>query len=281
MAGIGTLGGIAKSVAGGFISNTWNRLKGSGASVDSRIVNVRAKWSGRSDEKDWRVKLTLPAGSKLSETFFSEKLPNDRMAPLRDIGGVFFPLTPSMIIQHSASYNALSQTHSNYPFQAYQNSQVDQMNIIGEFPVQNAEDAKYWVATVNFLRTVTKMFFGKEQAFKGNPPPIMHLSGYGDHMFNKVPVIVQSFNVELRNDHDYISTRQGPSKKTVQQGSRNTGFSLVDIDNNVDQTWAPTLSLISVGVVPVYSRDSIKDFSLTDFASGKLAGKGKGEIGFI
>jgi len=44
---------------------------------------------------------------------------------------------------------------------------------------------------------------------------------------------------------------------------------------------APTLSLISVGVVPVYSRDSIKDFSLTDFASGKLAGKGKGEIGFI
>jgi len=65
-----TLGGIAKSVAGGFISNTWNRLKGSGASKDSRILNVRAKWSGRSDQKDWRVKLTLPAGSKLSDTFF-------------------------------------------------------------------------------------------------------------------------------------------------------------------------------------------------------------------
>jgi len=127
------------------------------------------------------------------------------------------------------------------------------------------------------------MFFGKEQTFKGNPPPIMHLSGYGDHMFNKVPVIVQSFNVELRNDHDYISTRQGPSTKRVRLGSIHspTGFSFVDIDNNVDQTWAPTLSTISVGVIPVYSRDSIKDFSLTDFASGKLAGKDKGEIGFI
>ena len=79
---------------------------------------------------------------------------------MHDIGGIFWPLTPSMMIQHTASYNALALTHSNYPFQAYQNSQVDQMNIIGEFPVQNQQDALYWVAAVNFLRTVTKMFFG-------------------------------------------------------------------------------------------------------------------------
>ena len=111
-------------------------------------------------------------------------------------------------IQHSANYNPLAQTHSNYPFQAYQNSQVDQMNIIGEFPVQNQQDAAYWVATVNFLRTVTKMFFGKEESYKGNPPPILFLSGYGEHMFEKVPVIVNTFNVELRAGIDYISTKQ-------------------------------------------------------------------------
>ena len=76
---------------------------------------------------------------------------------------MFWPLTPSMVIQHSANYNAMAQTHSNYPFQAYQNSQVDSLNIIGEFPVQNSEDAKHWVATVNFLRTATKMFFGRDE----------------------------------------------------------------------------------------------------------------------
>ena len=184
-----------------------------------------------------------------------------------------------MIIQHSASYNALSQTHSNYPFQAYQNSQVDQMNIIGEFPVQNFEDAQYWVATVNFLRTVTKMFFGKEQDYKGNPPPILHLSGYGDHMFDKVPVIVQSFNVELRNDHDYISTRQGPKTKKILEGSRHTGFSAVDVESKFGQTWAPTLSTISCRVIPVYSRETLTKFSLKDFASGQL-NKETG-IGFI
>jgi hypothetical protein len=48
-----------------------------------------------------------------------------------------------------------------------------------------------------------------------------------------------------------------------------------------DQTWAPTLSNISVLVTPVYSRDSIKNFSLSEFARGQLNGQGDGEIGFI
>jgi len=47
------------------------------------------------------------------------------------------------------------------------------------------------------------------------------------------------------------------------------------------QTWAPTLSNISVLVTPVYSRDSIKNFSLSEFARGQLNGKGTDEIGFI
>mgnify|MGYP001268592044 CR=1 FL=1 len=34
------------------------------------------------------------------------------------------------------------------------------------------------------------------------------MTSYGDHMFNKVPVVVNSFNVELRQGIDYISTRQ-------------------------------------------------------------------------
>jgi len=145
------------------------------------------------------------------------------------------------------------------------------MNIIGEFPVQNSDDAKHWVATVNFLRTVTKMYFGKEQPLKGNPPPILHLSGYGDHMFNNVPVIVNTFNVELRPGIDYISTKQSEVYRSNVQD--------FDLDS-ADQTWAPTLSNISVLVTPVYSRESIKDFSLSEFARGQLNGKETG-IGFI
>jgi hypothetical protein len=226
------------------------------------------------------VRLQIPSGADaLKKALMAD---NDLLAPLKEAQGIFWPLTPAVVIQHSANYNPLSQTHSNYPFQAYQNSQVDSMNIIGEFPVQNQQDAAHWVATVNFLRTVTKMFFGKEQPLKGNPPPILHLSGYGDHMFQKVPVIINTFNVELRPGIDYISTRQD---NVYQTSGRQTAQELARTGqvnpNSLDQTWAPTLSNISVLVTPVYSRDSIKNFSLSDFARGKLNGKGRDEIGFI
>jgi len=266
-------GKIADVATGGAISRTMARLLGSGIQTDSRIVKARAKWSGHDSKRDWRVKLTIPQGSTLENYFFSD---NELLAPLNETKGIFWPLTPSMVIQHSANYNALSQTHNNYPFQAYQNSQVDQINIIGEFPVQNSDDAKHWVATVKFLRTITKMFFGQEDAFKGNPPPILHLSGYGDHMFNKVPVIVNSFNVELRSGIDYISTNQ----TQVGYGEGRVDPTLAAaVEEGTSQTWAPTLSNISALVTPVYSRDTIKNFNLKKFSSGELS-KEQG-IGFI
>jgi hypothetical protein len=265
---------VAKNVGVGIFNRTLGRLRGSGIQKDSLLVKARAKWSGRDSQKDWRVRLTLPARSNLRNVL----LGGDVTQPLRDSNGMFWPLTPSMIIQHSANYNALAQTHSNYPFQAYQNSQVDQMNIIGEFPVQNSEDAKHWVATVHFLRTVTKMFFGGDD-YKGNPPPILHLSGYGDHMFHNVPVVVNTFNVELRAGIDYISTKQ----------SQVYHKQLTDFDDEegADATWAPTISNISVLVTPTYSRETLKSFSLQKFASGNLSNFGATKdnknsgIGFI
>ena len=265
---------VAKDVGVGIFNRTLGRLRGSGIQKDSLLVKARAKWSGRNSQKDWRVRLTLPAQSNLKNVLLGSEITQ----PLRDSNGMFWPLTPSMIIQHSANYNALAQTHSNYPFQAYQNSQVDQMNIIGEFPVQNSEDAKHWVATVHFLRTVTKMFFGGD-AYKGNPPPILHLSGYGDHMFHNVPVVVNTFNVELRAGIDYISTKQ----------SQVYHKQLTDFDDEegVDATWAPTISNISVLVTPTYSRETLKSFSLQKFASGNLSNFGATKdnpdsgIGFI
>ena len=271
----GDIGKIVKNVGSGILNRTLGRLTGAGISTDSRIVNARAKWSGRSDKTDWRVRLQVPDGPL---TKFFDFNNNPIMQPLAASQGIFWPLTPAVVIQHSANYNAMDQVHSNYPHQAYQNSQVDSMNIIGEFPVQNSEDAKHWVATVNFLRTATKMFFGSEDGIdglKGNPPPIMHLYGYGDHMFNKVPVVINTFNVELRPGIDYISTKQSDVY------SQRPGNVSELAQTGDSQTWAPTLSNISVLVTPIYSRESVKKFSMKKFVRGELNGKGSNEVGFI
>ena len=39
------------------------------------------------------------------------------------------------------------------------------------------------------------------------PLPILFLNGYGDNVFKNVPVVVNTFNVELRSGIDYISTQ--------------------------------------------------------------------------
>lgn len=286
---------IGKAV--GFISKTAGRLMGAGLGNDSRLVNASANWTDRDAGKDWRVRLTIPTDSPVRGVLFEN---NKLLDPLKPNNGIFWPLTPNMIIQHSANYNTLEQTHSNYPHYAYQNSQVDQINIIGEFPVQNSTDAKQWVATVHFLRTVTKMFFGNKEdpnGLKGSPPPILHLSGYGDNMFSKIPVIINTFNVELRAGIDYISTKQGlnPTKEEEITEIRNRWSTINSPHFNGDyeavfkgtksgdgeeQTWAPTLSNISVLITPIYSRDSVKKFSMRDFATGRMSGKNN-DIGFI
>ena len=263
-----SLGGVIKKVGGGFFSKTWARLTGAGLGDNSRIQSAKARWSGRSATRDWRVRLTLPTQSPFKYLLLDN---NDLMEPLQKSNGVFWPVTPAVIVQNSATYNPLAQTHSNYPFQAYQNSQVDTISIVGEFPVQNSEDAKHWIAVIKFLRTMTKMSFGQsaEDNMKGQPPPILHLSGYGDHVYDKVPVIINQFSVELRPGIDYISTKQEPAGAI---GVDKFDNFVVDktADELADASWAPTISTISCMVTPVYARETLKNFSLKKFADGSL-----------
>jgi hypothetical protein len=163
------------------------------------------------------------------------------------------------------------------------------MTIVGEMPVQNKEDAAYWVASIHFLRSVTKMFFGGEDATRGNPPPILKFNGYGNHVLKNIPVIVTNWTCELRSDVDYIATAQGsvPGRKNASRTINSEGETVVQIDNssNIPETWAPALSTLTVQVQPVYSRDTVKEFSMRKFVNGELhnfGGKGDKEgIGFI
>ena len=283
MAGI--LDKIDKTVS--ILDQTVARLQGVNYRGSSNLAETRARWNGDPGQIDWRVRLSIPpSAAELRSAIFGASTGSSQILdPLRKSDGMFWPLTPSVIIQHSANYNALAQTHSNFPFQAYQNSQVDQINIIGEFPVQNSTDAQHWVATVHFLRTVTKMFFGKQQDLKGNPPPILFLNGYGDHVFKNIPVIVNTFNVELRSGIDYISTSQprtfGKSGSTYDAAFEDQSYTDRTAKGENDTTWAPTLSNISVLITPVYSRQSVSEFSLSEFAkNGQINVRGE-KIGFI
>ena len=291
-----TLGKAVGQAASNVFNRTLGRLFGAGlnkGAVQGKFGGTpdTARWTIRNGSTDWRVKLTIPSQSAILADFFGDGsnigangVSYKLMQPLALTNGVIFPITPSVIIQHTANYSQLATTHANYPYYAYQNSEPANMTIVGEFPVQNQEDAAHWVATVHFLRAVTKMFFGGEDTTRGNPPPILKLNGYGNHVFKNIPVIVTNFTCELRADVDYISTSQGPSPSkpsTSMAGGIDAAVNkgLIGANSNIPETWAPSLSTITVQLQPVYSRDTVKTFSMRDFASGKL--HNSNGIGFI
>lgn len=277
----------AKKAAGNVFNRTLGRLFGAGLNKGAESplnASGQARWAVRNNQTDWRVKITIPQDSDLRTQFFAED--NSLLSPLRAEGGVVFPLTPSVIIQHQAGYNPLAVTHNNYPFYAYQNSETSSLTIIGEFPVQNYEDAQAWVATLHFFRSVTKMFFGGDDATRGNPPPVLKLNGYGEHVFKNVPIVMTNFSVELTQGVDYISTSQNTTSLSYDTEGVLEGLDRITASSdNVPDTWAPTSSIFTVQVQPVYSRDTIKNFSMKEFVRGDLNNFGstgnKEGIGFI
>ena len=266
-------------------NKTLGRLFGAGLNKGAESplnTSGEARWSSRDSVTDFRVKLTLPQASNLRSTFFTGEL----LKPLSDTGGIVFPLTPSIILQHQASYNPLAMTHSNYPFYAYQHSEVSSFTVVGDFPVQNQSDAQHWIATLHFLRAVTKMFFGTG-ANQGNPPPILKFNAYGDNVFKNVPVVVTNFSVELTNSVDYICTkqRQNPEFGNVRGPDEEIASGEVDPNSSLPTSWAPAMSMFNIQLQPVYSRETTKSFNMQEFVNGNLnnngaAGNDEG-VGFI
>jgi hypothetical protein len=197
----------------------------------------------KSSKDDWRVKLDTAWNVFDSDMF---KL-------LEETGGVVFPVLPNITLSTKANYNTIEPTHNNYPFMAYKNSQVDEINIAGKFIAETEKDASYWIAATTFFRTATKMFYGKGDN-AGNPPIICQLSGYGSNIFENIPVVVKSFSLTFPEDVNYIKcTRFGT-------------------------TWVPILSTLNVIVQPIYNRESLRQFDLKKYASGKMVIGGQGYL---
>lgn len=205
--------------------------------------------------RDWRVKLSVPGHMQSSKMLEILALTENQLV---------FPYTPNITITHAANYQPLDIVHSNYPYLAYQNSKVDNINVEATFYVEDSVEARYWVAAVHLLRSLTKMSFGKSENV-GAPPPVVKLSGYGDFVFNDVPVVVTNFTTIMPDNVDYIST----------------GLNLTDVSENAEPeqvSWAPTKSVLSMTLHPMYSREKIKRFNLNDFVNGQYVIDKKGLI---
>jgi hypothetical protein len=101
------------------------------------------------------------------------------------------------------------------------------------------------------------MYFGQQNsALAGLPPPVLLLSGYGNYMFNDLPVIVKSHSFTLDQNVDYITVSTAGGKARL-----------------------PAVLNISVSLVVQHTpTDMRKNFDLDQFRTGALMRSQKGWI---
>jgi len=246
-------------------------------------------------QDDWRIRLSL-AGS--ADYLYKIASKSDILYPLIATDGVVFPYTPQINTSYRANYDPAELTHSNYKMFFYKNSSVDDISITADFTAQDTAEANYMLAVIHFFKSATKMFYGQDTSPRaGTPPPLLYLTGYGLHQFQKHPLLLTSFSYNLPNDVDYIragsnaqwggvsiaqmtsgsKTRLGSSGLTPGGVAKPAAFSGLASQDKV--TYVPTKISLSLTLVPVVTRNDIsKNFSLKDYAAGKLSAKTGGGI---
>jgi hypothetical protein len=217
-------------------------------------------------EDDWRIRVSV--GETSGIFYKSNNL--GILAPLKDTQGVIFPYTPSITTSFSASYSPQKNTHSNYSAFFYEASEVQAINISGDFTVQNVAEGQYLLACIYFFRAASKMFYGSGDN-AGNPPPILFLDGYGDQYFKRVPCVLTSFQHVMGADVDYLEV---PSLEANSYTPINVPTGPKESAVSSKTTRLPTYSQIQITLQPVYSRQSVAEFDLEKFAQGRLLDKG-------
>jgi hypothetical protein len=254
---------------------------------------------------DWRVRLQLAPGANYLYKAGKDGIDAGILKPLYDTDGVIFPYTPSIETAYNANYEMYDLTHSNFRGYFYKNSRVNDINIRATFTAQDTQEAGYLLAVIHFFRSVTKMFYGAKDAYRGAPPPLTYLSGLGAYQFNQHPCVVSQFNYSLPPDVDYIranapnnygqnmitqrsrtgaiATNAGSASLTRLMGTLtkppvgatatppSPGMMNQNVNNTSQATYVPTKIEISITLLPINTRSQVStQFNMKDFASGAL-----------
>jgi len=254
---------------------------------------------------DWRVRLQLAPGANYLYKAGKDGGEAGILKPLYDTDGVIFPYTPSIETSYNANYEMYDLTHSNFRGYFYKNSRVNDINIRATFTAQDTQEAAYLLAVIHFFRSVTKMFYGAKDAYRGAPPPLTYLSGLGAYQFNNHPCVVSQFNYSLPPDVDYIRadapnnygtnlltqrSRTGAIAPTLGSASLTRllgtltkppvgatatpptpGMINQNVNNTSQATYVPTKIELSITLLPINTRSQVStQFNMKEFASGAL-----------
>ena len=237
------------------IAGSSKNLRDQVASAGALSINPGKGKQGKG--YDWRARLR-PKDLGI-EQFYGRNDPDGTnvflMDPIKKTGGMVWQTTPQIYLAGQVDYNEHLGHGMNYPVYTYNNSRPPPIPVTAEFYANDIYEGQYLLAVMHFIRTCTKSYFGEaaiEQGTFGTPPPILVFEYMGDHGFNKVPVIMRSFSIELPDSVDYIPV-------------------VSQIDGESQTTYVPTRTNIMVDLAPAYTPKKVREkFDVEAFRNGSL-----------
>ena len=193
----------------------------------------------------------FPAQNRATLTTGSPNYYSGPAAILTPHRGIMFPNQPSITYNQTVTYSQYNLVHTNYTFNAYGGTPSPLLQLTAQFSQVTAEEHTYLQGVIHFLRSVTKMYYGKNEGANpraGTPPPVLRFSAFGSNMFFNLPVVVGSFSMAFDENVD-LKTQNGQSLPVMQT---------ITMDLLVQQT-------------PARQKEA---FTLAGFISGGLYGGG-------
>ena len=186
------------------------------------------------------------------------------LAPIIQSGGLVFPYNPSISEGVSVKYDNIDLTHTNESYYTYKGTDNIRISISDAvWTCDTFNNAIYALAVIHFFRAYSLMDFGRFKT--GRPPSPMWWSAYGNHAYNRVPVLMEKADWSFPNDVDYIGIPD-PGTPEYQQGMLQTNRK-----STGSYTWIPMkFTVSSISLITQHSPKHWMNFNLQDFYSGKM-----------
>jgi hypothetical protein len=231
------------------------------------------------------------------------------LKPTKPLAGVVqaleFPFTPTIEYGHDVKYDNYSLTHTNYQPYAYARSENPTISLTARFSAHTTDHFIQSEYALRFLRSYTKMNYGRKDPQRGQPPRILRFYAYGTQLFENVPVLINKFSMTFPEDVDYIRgiydakgnlvsepikvRDPGVASNTLQNQTAGLTMKQPAADGTTDMgtievtgqrinevpMYLPALFQINISLlVQQDSYNTVLDFNLDDFSKGALSKEG-------
>jgi hypothetical protein len=204
--------------------------------------------------------------------------------PVGNLKKLDFPYTPQIEYGQEVKYDSYSMSHTNYQTYGYGRTENPSINMTCKFSAHTSEHFNLSAYALRFLRTYTKMNYGRTDPLRGLPPRILRFFAYGNQVFDNVPVVISKFNMTFPEDVDYVKGKIDPNSdlykeiESVRKTSvptNETPEGEVPASGGPTEIYLPVFFTISIGLLVQQNLyKTVNNFNLQDFAAGKLNSRG-------